>query len=193
MKKVYEILSNEDYLDGIYKEDYVVLENIYQSQFPAILNYISNVGGHEAMAKDIFQEAMVVIYQKVIANKLELTCSFSTYLFAICKRIYLKKNSQRKPISGLEEGSEYDFLEESIVDLISESERYALYYEKFDLLGKDCKKILSLFFDKVSMVKIGEIMGFGSVSYTKKRKFNCKNKLIQLIQSDQRFNELKQN
>ena len=72
------------------------------------------------------------------------------------------------------------------------NEQYYLYRKKFAELGKDCKKILSLFLKKVSMAEIMKIMEHSSISYTKKRKFMCKQKLIRLIQGDESYQELKE-
>ena len=75
-------------------------------------------------------------------------------------------------------------LKEEVVHEVEQNERYTLYRKKFARLGADCQKLLGLFLDKVSMAEIMTRMGFGSVSYTKKRKFYCKKKLIELIEKD---------
>ena len=50
---------------------------------------------------------------------------------------------------------------------------------------------MRLFFDKTNMEKIAELMGFGSVNYAKKRKFQCKERLVSLVKADSRFQDLK--
>lgn len=190
MKKVHHKLTNEAYLDGLQKQKREVLENIYAVHFPVIAKYISSMGGNEAIAKDIFQEGLIVVYEKAKAEELNLTCAFGTYLFAVCKRMYLKKSSTNRVSFGLETELKEEVLDDNIIERINKSERYALYREKFNLLGKDCKKILSLFFNKVSMEEISRMMGFSSAGYAKKRKFNCKKQLIELIKADQRYEEL---
>jgi hypothetical protein len=66
-----------------------------------------------------------------------------------------------------------------------------LYREKFQLLGDDCQKLLTLYFEKKNMEDIAKAMGFGSEGYARKRKFQCKEKLTKLIKSDERYGELK--
>jgi hypothetical protein len=66
-----------------------------------------------------------------------------------------------------------------------------LFWSAFQQLGEECQKLLRLFFDKEKMAKIAEMMGYGSEGYAKKRKFQCKEKLVELIKTDRRFDELK--
>ena len=70
------------------------------------------------------------------------------------------------------------------------NERYRLYQKHFTNLGKDCQKILQLYFDKVPLKNIAQIMGFKSEKYAKKRKFKCKEYLIKSIKQDLEYNKI---
>ncbi|MDP4206820.1 MAG: hypothetical protein Q8859_12585, partial [Bacteroidota bacterium] len=59
-----------------------------------------------------------------------------------------------------------------------------LYQKHFKSLGADCQKILQLYFDKVSLKQITQIMGFKSELYAKKRKYKCKEYLVKSIKQD---------
>lgn len=177
-------------LHGLSEGKTDTLSYIYRNCFSMIAKYVKQGGGNQEDAEDIFQEGLVVVYRQFKAGKLNLTCAFSTYLFAVCKRIWFKKKSRKKSVVDLKDIN----IEEAIVDvLIEKTERYALYKEKFKLLGKDCQKVLELFFRGERMEAIAQKMGYASENYAKKRKFNCKKKLIELIQQDDRFDELKEN
>jgi hypothetical protein len=75
--------------------------------------------------------------------------------------------------------------------IIQEEERYRLFRAKFRLLSDQCRKLLSLFFQKVPMKEIVSRLQMSSISYAKKRKFQCKEKLIALIRDDQQYQSLK--
>ena len=70
-------------------------------------------------------------------------------------------------------------------------EKWKLFNQSFEQLGKDCKQLLKLFFEGNPMKTIAEVMGH-SPAYVKLKKFNCKKKLIDLIKKDQRYTELAQ-
>lgn len=44
-----------------------------------------------------------------------------------------------------------------------------------------------LFFDKTSMDEIARIMNYASEGYAKKRKFQCKEHLLQIVKADATF------
>ena len=81
--------------------------------------------------------------------------------------------------------------EAGLMEDILLNEQYRLYRKHFRKLGKDCQKVLEMYFDKVSMAEIARRMGFASEGYAKKRKFKCKEKLIQLIKAVPSFKDLK--
>ncbi len=70
-------------------------------------------------------------------------------------------------------------------------------YDKLNLIQKhltkinsDCRKLILLFYNNVPLKEISQIFGFSGENYAKKRKFSCKEKLIELIKNDPRYNEI---
>jgi RNA polymerase sigma factor (sigma-70 family) len=158
---------------------------------PRIRKLITLNGGSEADAQDIFQSAILTIYEKAQAKDFQLTSKFYTLLYGICRNLWgnrLQKKSF-KEVTLLDD-VKYSSEENIEVD-IEKTEEQELFWDAFQHLGEDCQKLLRLFFDKEKMEKIAKMMGYGSVSYAKKRKFQCKEKLIEWIKKDDRFNELR--
>ncbi|MEZ5070490.1 MAG: hypothetical protein R2751_05860 [Bacteroidales bacterium] len=83
--------TEADILEGIRKHDARVLEEVYQTHFPVIEALVKRNQGSTDEARDVFQEALVVIYLKVRDEHLELTCKFGTYLYAVCKKIWIQE------------------------------------------------------------------------------------------------------
>lgn len=81
----------------------------------------------------------------------------------------------------------YDY---NIVEVAEKNERYRLYQKHFQLLGSDCQKLLQLFFDKVPLKQIAQIMGYKSEKYAKKRKYRCKEYLVTSIKQDLNYKKL---
>jgi len=71
-----------------------------------------------------------------------------------------------------------------------EAEKMELYKRKFAELGEDCQKILNLFFSGEKFKEIANKLDLASENSAKKKKHLCQKKLIQMIQKDQRFNEI---
>jgi RNA polymerase sigma factor (sigma-70 family) len=186
-------LSNEEYLVGIYQHDTKILESIFKDLLPGIERHVLANKGTKEAAQDIFMDALEVIYRKVDSGRLELTCAFYSYLFAICKNLWFKKLRRKKYQSGVTT-DDWQVLNLGVYpeQELEQTERYSLYREKFASLGEDCRKILQWFLvDGKSMKEIASLMGFKSDKYARKRKFQCKQKLTEMIKKDDRFDELK--
>lgn len=185
--------SNEDYLIGIRQHDSYILESIFSDYLPGIEYHITSNSGTKEAAKDIFMDALEAIYRKVKAGDFELSCAFYSYLFEVCKRMWLKKLRQKKHQSGVTTDDwQVLTLGEFPEEVLEQTERFRLYREKFAQLGEDCRKILHWFLiENKGMGEIASLMGFKSEGYARKRKFQCKEKLTELIRNDDRFEELK--
>lgn len=179
-----------DYLDAIRNNDKRVLTEIYDKFFPGVARYIRQNSGREADAHDVFQEAMMVLFRKSKEPGFSIRQSFQSYLFTVCKQIWMNelRKKGRQGVTLDEVPTLTD--DEDITATLVEREKAKLFRAKFAELKEDCQKLLGLFFERVKMEEITRKMGHGSVSYTKKRKFKCKERLIELIKGDPIYREL---
>jgi RNA polymerase sigma factor (sigma-70 family) len=187
--------TDEAILKGIKQSDNDVLDSIYQRFYPQIKYLVTSNSGDEDDAQDIFQEAVIVVFNKLSKDELQLTCSFKTYLYSVSRLLWLKQ-LEKKRIKNEETYDETyvdaQVQEEGIIDVYEQNDKYRLYQEHFKNLSSDCQKVLQLFMDKVPLRKIAEIMGYGSEKYAKKRKYICKETLVNSIQQDPKYKELLQ-
>ena len=86
----------DEILDGLRNRNANVLDYVYQNYFEQIKNFINKNSGSDEDAQDIYQDAVLVIYQKIKKDNLTLTCSFNTYLYSVCRLLWLKQLEKRK-------------------------------------------------------------------------------------------------
>ncbi len=185
--------SNLDLLNGIRRNDTIVLQYIYKNFYSKINFFIKKNSGDDDDANDVFQEAIIIIFRKLKANELVLDCTFETYLYSVCRFLWLKQLDKRKvEKEKIKDNHEYheDIYDDGLERVVDLNERYRLYQKHFTNLGKDCQKVLQLYFDKVPLKNIAQIMGFKSEKYAKKRKFKCKEYLIKNIKQDLEYNKI---
>ena len=143
--------------------------------------------GRDEDAEDIFQDGLVVIFKKIRARELELTCSFRTYLYVICRNLWFVKLKKRKryihEFTDLEEFKDIAYDNDHQQDEL-ELEKFRLYQTHFYTLGEDCKKVLLLFMKKKSLKEIALEMGYRTEKYAKTRKYLCKEELKRRIIND---------
>lgn len=181
--------SDEAIVDGLKRRENGVIRYVYKEFYPTIKFLITTNSGTETDAEDIFQDALVVLYRKIAREDLILTSSFRTFLYSICRNLWLQRldrrvfSSQFLEMEGLVELQEVQHFEQAEEDL----EKYRLFQEHFLRLSEDCQKVLQLFMSKISLREIAEVMGFKTEKYAKTRKFMCKEKLKNLIINDPKF------
>jgi len=183
--------ADTTHLEAIRTGDAMGLRSIYQEFLPRITNFIRNKGGSSDDAQDVFQDAIMVIYEKSKSPDFQLTSGFYTLLYGICRNIWgnrLQKSSSKNELPIPEE-AQYQTNDDT-QQLIEQEEENKLFWAAFKKLGQDCQQLLQLFFAKVKMTEIVQKMDLSSVSYAKKRKFQCKEKLVQLVKADDRYAEL---
>lgn len=185
--------SNDELLNGILRNDSVILQFIYKNYYYKINFFIKKNSGDDDDANDVFQEAIIIIYRKLKENSLVLDCSFDTYLYSVCRFLWLKQLEKRKnEKERIYDNQEFrdDIYDDQLNKTVDMNERYRLYQKHFKNLGKDCQKILQMFFDKVPLKQIASVMGFKGEKYAKKRKYKCKEYLIKSIKQDMEYKKI---
>lgn len=183
--------SANDILLGLKNKDTKVLDYIYENFFYQIKVFITKNNGSEEDARDLYQDALLVIYQKLTKENLVLSCSFNTYLYSVCRLLWLKQLEQRKQNkTATEDAGVFIDLDNSVLQLFETNERYRLYHEHFKRLSFSCQKVLELFLAGIPLKEIANILGFKSEQYAKKRKHMCKEKLVESIKTDPEFKKL---
>lgn len=183
-------IDNQTYIEGIKNGDAAVIRSIYENYHQAIIHLVEKNKGNSEDARDVFQEGLMLLFQKVQDPKFNLTSSFLTYFYAVCRNIWSNKLRKKSKSEVTITDQMTLILGEEDLPGIEQNEQYVLYRKKFLQLGEDCQKVLDFFLQKISMKEIMEKMGFGSIAYAKKRKFQCKEQLVKMIKQDPVFVEL---
>jgi RNA polymerase sigma factor (sigma-70 family) len=183
--------SNEFYVNALKSKNPKDMDTLYRDHFEMIKNLIVRSGGTEAEASDLFQEGLIIIYSKVQSDTLTLTCQFRTYLFRVCRNLYLKSLRKSGRSVGMEDFSFIaDENQEEAERLALLTQRKDLLNQKLNLLKEDERKLMKLCFAGKKMKEIATLMGYKSENYAKKKKSLIKHKLISIIQQDRMFMEL---
>ncbi len=187
-------LQQDDwYVEGIRDGQKVAIEAIYRNYFPRIQQFVLQNSGNLEDAKDIFQDALLAIFHKAQERDFFLSSRFGTYLFAICKNIWLKE-LRRRNIQNVKRRVEGLWSENMAFDeMLARIDRYKIYLRQFRQLGEKCQQLLELYLQGESMQSIARQLGFASVTYVRKRKFKCKEQLISRIERDEEFQKLNHN
>ncbi|MFC5411861.1 RNA polymerase sigma factor [Larkinella bovis] len=89
-------ICDHSLVESLRAGDTTAYEWVYKKYYPSVARFIQRNNGHEGDAEDTFQEAVLVLYQKIIAPDFQLTATLKTFLFSIAKNIWLKKLRDEK-------------------------------------------------------------------------------------------------
>ena len=175
--------TDSEVILGILNNSESALKRVYITYFPMVLQLIINNNGDEDDAKDIYQEAIIVLYNKVKAGDFELSSKLKTYIYSICRRLWLKRLSQLNRYGGdIRDFQEYLPVDDE-VELHSDRD---IQFDKMEsalqLLGEPCKTIMEDFYIyNRSMQEICERFGYTNADNAKTQKYKCLTRLKKLF------------
>jgi DNA-directed RNA polymerase specialized sigma24 family protein len=162
--------------EDIAAERKVLFMHLYQQAFPLVAKFVRDRGGSFEEAKDVFQDALVIYYEKLATSDLELQYSERSYIFGIAKHLWAKKNKQH---------NQHIALDDSLAGMAVEEPGTSAPEKLLDLLhhsGRRCMELLrSFYYDKLSMSKIANRFGFSSERSATVQKYKCLEKVRDLV------------
>ncbi len=126
-------------LEKISRGDEKALEYLYRKYYRMMTNVVIKNNGSEQEAKDIYQDALIVFWQKVISNQLTLTSKISTYLYSVCLNLWRKELDRKSRLSHEEHDSAEYMNDEA-------EERKVIIHDCINQLGDTCQKILTYYY-----------------------------------------------
>lgn len=185
--------SSFEILNGIVHHDRDVLEYVYQSNFKAVRSFVKSKYGNEEDAWDVFQDAIGVIYDKSSKQRIELTSSFQTFFIAICKHLWYNQLRQKQSepyLSVAELDTLYHTDIEDLDELYRKNVMFRLFRKYFQLLKKDCQKILRMTSRDKSAEIIADKLQYLSSQAVYNKRTKCFRKLISWIEKDPEYENL---
>ncbi|WP_046743108.1 RNA polymerase sigma factor [Kordia zhangzhouensis] len=171
------------------KQEEIIL--LYQKVFPKIERYVLNNNGRLGDADDIFQKALLQLIVRYKKEPFDIHTSFENYFFMVCKNLWRRELNTNKLITHNPELLNNLPDETDNAFAIVEQERHDLFTEKLAALSSNCKQLLQLFFKKTPYDVLMRMFNYNSESVVRQRIFKCKNRLVELIKKDNRYDNLK--
>ena len=175
--------NEHNLLKGLANNDSSAVETLYKRHFGMIQHFVTNNNGSFDDARDIFQEAMIALYEKVQNDSFTLTCQIKTYLFSICKNLWLKRLQQMgkysSPLSSEEEAISVDT---DLEELAHKDAAFAIMDRALNSLGEPCKSLLEGYYlNKKAMQELAAEFGYTNSDNAKTQKYKCLMRLKKLF------------
>lgn len=149
---------------------------LYTMYYSMVRYFVLNNNGREDDARDLFQEAMIVLYEQARDGRLPENSSLKTWIYAIGRNKWLRqleRNGRQQRITDFEE-VDNSFVEEDS----SDKDLHKLLRESLGRLGVGCRKLLLLFYYfKKPMEEIAVELNYTNADNAKSQKYKCIQKL----------------
>ncbi len=177
------IPADNEIILGIRNGSKTSLDRLYRAYFPMILQLVISNNGNEDDAKDIFQESVIVLYNKVKAGDFELNSKLKTYIYAVCRRLWLKKLNHQSRFTNT--AHVFEDIEEVELDVEAhetQNRQFQQMRSALSELGEPCKTIIEEFYlHNKSMQEICEQFGYTNADNAKTQKYKCLQRLKKLF------------
>jgi DNA-directed RNA polymerase specialized sigma24 family protein len=159
--------------------------DLYERVFPAVARFIRKQHGSMDDAKDIFHDALIILFEKKVASEIEITVTDEAYVFGIVKHLWLRRSKDNKNVRFTEEES-----------LLSIPEDYNTTPNTNAIIhflrasGEKCLQLLQAFYyEKQSLDRIKASFGFASVRSATVQKFKCLEKVREVVKNKSKHYE----
>lgn len=176
MKPV-QVTTEEEQIRLLQNGDDRILQVIYRQYYQTIVNLVMNNSGSLQEAKDIYQETLIIFYEKVKDENFELNCKLKTYLYSISRNLWLKQLQHKKRFTNSISDSE-EYLEIPWEEAGKKEDQYQAMHTALESLGEPCRSILKDFYmHSQSMEEITEKFGYTNADNAKNQKYKCLKRL----------------
>jgi RNA polymerase sigma factor (sigma-70 family) len=164
-------------ISGIKSGDSETLRGVYSDHFGMIRNLVMKNSGSETDAEDVFQDAMVVLFKKFNHSEFKLGVKFKTYLYSVCRNIWLtelkKRGGKLARLKDYEHHTDLGY-EFTLNWKETQEEAFVKVEKAMKYLGDKCQQILVMYYyRKLSMQEIASALEYADADSAKAQKYKC--------------------
>lgn len=148
-----------------------------------VRSLILSNSGTEPEAKDVYQEAVIAFYERLQDHNFQLNCKIKTYLYAVCRRLWLKRLAEKKKYHGkIDEHETFIGVEAEVDDVEQKEREFHQMKESLEGLGEPCRSIITDFYiGNLSMEDITVKFNYTNSDNAKNQKYKCLQRLKKLF------------
>src|SRR3569833_2377283 len=139
--------TDSEIVFGILNNSESAIKRLYVAYFPMVMQLIINNNGSADDDKDIYQEAIILLNNKIKKGEFELNSKLKTFLYSVCRRLWLNRLSQMNRYGGdLHDFQEYSPVEDEVEDQAERNMQFGKMQSALGMLGEPCKTIIEEFY-----------------------------------------------
>jgi len=182
--------SDSEIIECLRNRQSHVVKYLFDRYLPMIKLMIFRMGGSTEDAKDIFQDGLLILIEKIDNKDFVFTCKFKTYLYCVCENLWKSVLMKRKAAANYLSSTSETEADKDINEFIDNKLYDEIFWGVFETLDEVGKKILKLYWQGVSPSEIAEKLGY-TYGYVRKKKCKTQIELIERIKKSPGYKQIK--
>lgn len=182
---LFKNISDQTIIEGVRQQDEKILNWLYDNYLQFVRKFVLNNSGSSDDVSDVFQDSIIILYNQIMENNLDLTTDLKGYFYGIARNVWNAQLRKKQRTTGLE----IDVIEEEDVDETSQEILEGVVNRAFVKLPKDQQKVLKMFSEGNSYEMIARKLDLVSEGNARKKKYIIKEKLLDIMKEDPEYQE----
>jgi RNA polymerase sigma factor (sigma-70 family) len=182
---LFKKVSDINIINGVLNQDDKILNWLYDNYFQSVKNHVLNNSGSIDDVSDVFQDTIIVLYNQITGNTLNLTTDLKGYFFGIARNVWSSQLRKKQKTTELEA----DLADEEETEEQSDPILERIVSRVFQKLKPDQQTVLRLFSDGHSYEDIASKMNLKNEIYARRKKYLSKEALLELVKEDPEYQE----
>jgi len=161
-------------IDDFKQNSNIAFGILYQKYFIYTKKFVLNNSGNIEDAEDIFQDALIILYEKLHADNFVAYTCLANYVSGISKNLWLKKLNNRQFLNDIPDN--YYLKNQEEIDLAIESERdhWDKLNDYMNSISHHCKNLISdIFMKNKNIDEIQSKYQYSSRHNAQNQKYKC--------------------
>lgn len=194
MGKTFDLTREPELFEALRTETPAAFEHVYRQYYRMAAAYVTQNGGSDDDAQDVFQETLVALVKNLRKPDFALQAKLSTYLYAVARKIWLYRRrgqTANTPIENQTVAQQIpDLTDEILSEKTAHEQKHLLMARIFAQIGADCRELLRRYYYEDTPLKdIAHIMGF-TEAFVRVKKNRCMNDFRNRVSEDPEFREV---
>jgi len=181
--------SDNEIIECLRNRQSYVVNYLSERYMPMIRLMVFQMGGTIEDARDIFQDGLIIMLEKIDNKDFVLTCKFKTYLYCVCEHLWKTVLDKRRAAVNYFSRKEESEDEKDFTELIDHRMYEEIFHNVFESLDPVSQSILNLYWQDLSPQEIADKLGY-TYGYVRKKKCLAQSELTEKVKKHPDFKRI---
>lgn len=179
-KGLFKKISDISIIEGVRKKDDKILNWLYDNYLQSVKSHVLRNSGSNEDVSDVFQDSIIILYKQITEDNIKLTTDLKGYFFGIARNVWNAQLRKKPKTTELE----IDLADEEELEELNDLVLERVVSRAFQRLKPDQQTVLNLFYEGYSYEEIALKMNLKNEAYARRKKYLCKEVLLELVKED---------